>query len=102
GGAGAASRHPRPARPAGRDAMSATPGRHIPVMLDAVLSHLKPAAGETIVDGTFGFGGYTRGILATGASVIAIDRDPDAIAGGAPLVAHHPDRLRLVHGRFGD
>ena len=32
----------------------------------------------------------------------AIDRDPDAIARGAALLARHPGRLHLIEGRFGD
>ena len=35
-------------------------------------------------------------------SVVAIDRDPDAIAGGASLAAKFKKRLMLVPGRFGD
>lgn len=76
------------------------PARHIPVMLDEVLSALSPRAGETVIDGTFGAGGYTRAILETGASVVAIDRDPDAIAAGRALEAQAGGRLKLVHGRF--
>lgn len=76
--------------------------RHVPVMLDAVLAHLSPKAGEVHVDGTFGAGGYTRAILATGAAVIAIDRDPTAIAAGRALEAEAGGRLTLVEGRFGD
>lgn len=87
---------------AGREADDAAggAGRHIPVMLDEVLAALSPKAGETIIDGTFGAGGYTRAILATGADVVAIDRDPDAIAAGRALEAEAGGRLRLVHGRF--
>ncbi len=84
----------------GADDAVGGPARHIPVMLDEVLAALSPSAGETIVDGTFGAGGYTRAILATGASVVAIDRDPDAIAAGRALEAEAGGRLRLVHGRF--
>lgn len=76
------------------------PARHIPVLLDEVLAALAPKPGETVVDGTFGAGGYTRAILDRGAGVIAIDRDPDAIAGGADLVAASGGRLTLVHDRF--
>ena len=76
------------------------PARHIPVLLDEVLAALKPAPGEVIVDGTFGAGGYTRAILATGASVVAIDRDPDAIAAGRDLEAQSGGRLRLVQAPF--
>jgi 16S rRNA (cytosine1402-N4)-methyltransferase len=60
------------------------PIRHIPVLLAEVLEAVAPKAGDVIVDGTFGAGGYTKAILATGASVVAIDRDPDAIAAGGP------------------
>ena len=76
------------------------PARHIPVMLAEVLAALSPRAGETIIDGTFGAGGYTRAILDAGADVIAIDRDPDAIEAGRVLAAEAGGRLRLVHGRF--
>ena len=74
--------------------------RHVPVMLAEVLEALAPAPGRRIVDGTFGAGGYSRAILEAGADVIAIDRDPTAIAGGAALVAAFGPRLTLVDGRF--
>jgi 16S rRNA (cytosine1402-N4)-methyltransferase len=78
------------------------PARHIPVMLDEVLAALAPAAGEVVVDGTFGAGGYTRAILAGGASVVAIDRDPDAIAAGRALEREAGGRLRLVQAPFSE
>ncbi len=74
---------------------------HTPVMLAEVLEALDLSAGKVIVDATFGRGGYTQAILATGAQVIAFDRDPDAIAAGEKMAAQNP-RLRLVHGAFGD
>lgn len=76
--------------------------RHIPVLRDEVLAALAPQRGETHIDGTFGAGGYTRAILSTGAQVIAIDRDPDAIRDGAALVAEAEGHLQLVPGRFSD
>lgn len=76
------------------------PVRHIPVLLAEVLKALEPKAGETIVDGTFGAGGYTRAILEAGASVVAIDRDPDAIAAGREMEQQSGGRLRLVHAPF--
>jgi len=74
--------------------------RHIPVLLSEVLEALRPAAGEVIVDGTFGAGGYTRAILGAGASVVAFDRDPNAIAAGKALVASADGRLNLVEAPF--
>lgn len=76
--------------------------RHVPVMLAEVLSALSPRAGSAIVDGTFGAGGYSLAILEAGASVIGIDRDPSAIAGGAELARAGNGRLILVQGRFGE
>nr|WP_170125093.1 16S rRNA (cytosine(1402)-N(4))-methyltransferase RsmH [Pseudaminobacter salicylatoxidans] len=76
------------------------PARHIPVLLDEVIAALAPKPGETIVDGTFGAGGYTRAILATGADVIAIDRDPDAISAGREMEAGSGGHLRLVQAPF--
>ena len=78
------------------------PARHIPVLLDEVLAALAPLDGASVVDGTFGAGGYSRALLGAGATVIAIDRDPDAIAAGLAMVEEFPGRLRLVHGRFSD
>ena len=80
-----------------------TGGGHVPVMLAEVLETLAPRDGGTYLDGTFGGGGYAHAILSAAACTLyAVDRDPDAIARGAALVARHPGRLHLVEGRFGD
>ena len=76
--------------------------RHVPVLLADVLQALRPREGALIVDGTFGAGGYARALLERGAQVVALDRDPGAIRGGADLVAHWDGKLRLVEARFGD
>jgi 16S rRNA (cytosine1402-N4)-methyltransferase len=72
---------------------------HVPVLVDEVIAALAIHDGDILVDGTFGAGGYTRAMLAAGAGrVIALDRDPEAIAAGPSLV---PDsRLTLVEERF--
>jgi 16S rRNA (cytosine1402-N4)-methyltransferase len=72
---------------------------HAPVLLDEVVDALQPRAGKTLVDGTFGAGGYSRALLDAGASVIAFDRDPSArrFAEGLPA-----ERFRLVEGRFSE
>ncbi|GJE26339.1 16S rRNA (cytosine(1402)-N(4))-methyltransferase RsmH [Methylobacterium organophilum] len=91
-----------------RKAAAAAPveAPHVPVLLAEVLAALGPASGEAarvLVDGTFGAGGYTRALLEAdpAGSVVAIDRDPTAIAAGASLVAASGGRLSLVQGRFG-
>ncbi|MDO6963523.1 16S rRNA (cytosine(1402)-N(4))-methyltransferase RsmH [Rhizobium alvei] len=86
----------------GTDDAIGGPIRHIPVMLAEVLEHLAPASGQSILDGTFGAGGYSRAILEAGADVIALDRDPNAIAGGAALLADYPGRFQLHHSNFSE
>jgi len=80
----------------------ASAAEHLPVMLREVVDCLAPQDGGIYVDGTFGRGGYSLAILAAAnCAVIAIDRDPGAIAAGKPLVAQHAGRLELIEGRFG-
>ena len=76
------------------------PVRHIPVMLTEVLAALSVNEGDAIVDGTFGAGGYTQALLDAGARVVAIDRDPDAIAAGRAMEAASGGRLHLVQAPF--
>jgi 16S rRNA (cytosine1402-N4)-methyltransferase len=68
---------------------------HIPVLLNEVIAALSPRSGERHIDGTYGAGGYSDAILASGADVIAFDRDPDAIA-----ASRSHDRLTLIEDRF--
>ena len=75
---------------------------HVPVLLNPLLAAVAPVRG-TWVDGTFGAGGYARGLLAAGAElVIGIDRDPAVFAMAAEWAGGYGDRLRLVQGTFSD
>ena len=77
--------------------------RHVPVMAREVVDALQPRDGGRYLDGTFGAGGYTTAMLdRADCQVIAIDRDPDAIAAGQALAERYAPRLRLIEGRFGD
>ncbi len=77
--------------------------RHVPVMAREVVDALQPRDGGRYLDGTFGAGGYTAAMLdRADCQVIAIDRDPDAIAAGQVLAERYAPRLRLIEGRFGD
>lgn len=74
---------------------------HIPVMLAEVVNALTPIDGKTYIDGTFGRGGYTEAILnESNCTIIAIDRDPDAIQEGQKLASEYKGRLTLVQERF--
>ena len=76
--------------------------RHIPVLLSQVLAQLNPQDGEAYIDGTFGAGGYTRAILeAARCRVLAIDRDPAAVARADELCTEFPGRLIAVEAPFG-
>ena len=77
--------------------------RHIPVLAREVVDALRPRDGGCYVDGTFGAGGYSSAVLDRAqCQVIALDRDPDAIATGQALAERYAPRLRLIEGRFGD
>ena len=69
---------------------------HQSVLLAEVVEALRPAPGQKVIDGTFGAGGYTKAILAAGGNVIAIDRDPSAIAAGQPLAAASDGKLKFI------
>ncbi len=71
-------------------------------MLEEVLTALAPQPGEVYLDGTFGGGGYAKAILdAAECKLIAVDRDPVAIARAEALAETHP-RLLPQPGCFGD
>ncbi len=78
------------------------PAPHVPVLLGPLLQAVAPVAGLW-VDGTFGAGGYARGLLDAGADrVIGIDRDPAVFRMAAAWAGACGDRLRLVQGTFSD
>ena len=79
-----------------------TEGRspHIPVLLGPILALCAPIRGIWL-DGTFGAGGYARGLLDAGAQrLIGIDRDPLALAMAEDWRGTYGDRLSLVQGTF--
>jgi 16S rRNA (cytosine1402-N4)-methyltransferase len=77
---------------------------HTPVLAAEALAGLALEAGGYYVDATFGRGGHTALILqALGPEgcVLALDRDPEAIAAGRHRFADEV-RLTLVHASFAD
>jgi len=75
---------------------------HTPVLLDEVVQALEPAAGQLVVDGTFGAGGYARAFLQRGAEVIGFDRDPSAARFAEPLASEYSGRFQLLERRFSE
>lgn len=69
---------------------------HVPVLLAEVMDALRPGPGQTLIDGTFGAGGYSRAFLAAGATVIAFDRDPSAQVFAGALAAEPGFRFVLA------
>jgi 16S rRNA (cytosine1402-N4)-methyltransferase len=75
--------------------------RHIPVLGRRAVEYLDVRDGGIYLDTTFGAGGYSRAILdAARCNVIAIDRDPGALAQAADLSAASDGRFVLVEDRF--
>jgi 16S rRNA (cytosine1402-N4)-methyltransferase len=83
-----------------------TEGRyHDPVMVNEVVDLFRPLSEGVVVDATFGGGGHTVELLrhlADGMEIVAIDRDPEAVANAAKDSAESGDRLRVIEGNFGD
>lgn len=73
---------------------------HRPVLVQESVELLAPRAGSLIVDGTCGGGGHTSEILRTGADVLALDQDPDAIDFATENLSHFGDRVTLRQANF--
>jgi 16S rRNA (cytosine1402-N4)-methyltransferase len=75
---------------------------HEPVMAEEVVAFLAPSGDALLLDGTVGGGGHTRRILEAcpGCRVVAVDRDPEAIAEARASLGPLAQRVRFVHRRF--
>jgi len=75
---------------------------HVTVLLKEAVVALAIKAEGTYVDATFGRGGHSRRILSEldeKGRLVALDRDPQAIAAGAAIA---DSRFLLVHHAFGE
>ena len=73
---------------------------HSAVLLQQAVEGLKVRGDGCYVDCTFGRGGHSRLILARlgqGGRLLAVDRDPQAVAAGGEI---DDGRFRILHGRF--
>jgi len=76
----------------------------VPVLLGPAVAGLNLKPDGCYVDGTFGRGGHSRAILeelGTSGRLLAIDRDPQAIA-EAPSMLKDDARLELIRGEFAE
>jgi len=74
---------------------------HSAVLLEEAVEGLKVRGDGSYVDCTFGRGGHSRLILARlgqRGRLLALDRDPQAVAAGGEI---DDRRFRILHGRFG-
>ncbi len=75
---------------------------HVPVLKDEVLQFLAIRPDGFYVDGTFGRGGHSRAILeqlGPRGRLLALDRDPDAVAFARDLQAADT-RFQIVHSAY--
>ncbi|MEY2551706.1 MAG: rRNA (cytosine1402-N4)-methyltransferase [Verrucomicrobiota bacterium] len=75
---------------------------HRPVLVSESVELLAPRAGSVVVDGTCGGGGHSAEILGTGADVVALDQDPDAIEFAREKLSEYGGRVTLVQANFRD
>ena len=77
-------------------------GYHEPVMAAEVMELMGPSGSGLYLDGTVGGGGHSRLLLEMCGQcrVIAVDRDPEALAAAEALLAGFGGRVRFLRARF--
>ena len=73
---------------------------HRPVLATEAIELLAPRPGSLILDGTCGGGGHTEAILRTGADVLALDQDPDALEFAGARLTNFGSRVTLRRANF--
>jgi len=73
---------------------------HRPVLATEMIELLAPRPGSLILDGTCGGGGHTEAILRTGADVLALDQDPDALEFAGARLTNFGSRVTLRRANF--
>jgi 16S rRNA (cytosine1402-N4)-methyltransferase len=73
---------------------------HRPVLAAEVMELLVPRPSSLVVDATCGGGGHTEAILRSGADVLALDQDPEAIQHAADRLARFGGRITLRQANF--
>jgi 16S rRNA (cytosine1402-N4)-methyltransferase len=76
------------------------PPYHLPVLPVEVDRWMDAKSGDVIIDGTLGGGGHTSLFLQKGATVLGIDRDPEAIAYATRRLAAYADALKIFQANY--
>jgi 16S rRNA (cytosine1402-N4)-methyltransferase len=80
--------------------MPAAVGYHLPVLPAEVAAWMAAGPESFIIDGTLGGGGHSEILLSTGARVLGIDRDPEALVHARQRLANFGGRFDTWEGNF--
>ena len=79
--------------------------RHVPVLFDEVMTALDIKENGIYIDGTVGGGGHSSGIcerLGEGGTLIAVDRDEEALNAASSRLEGYKCQKRFVHANYSD
>ena len=77
--------------------------KHYPVLLKEILSIISPQNGGTLIDCTFGQGGYTKEFLKfQKINIIAIDRDPECKIIAQKIKQTYKERFSFFNKKFSE
>lgn len=77
-------------------------GYHLPVMPVEIVEMMEAVPGKFIIDGTLGGGGHSELLLKQGATVLGVDRDPEALAHATQRLASFGNRFSTFHANFSE
>jgi 16S rRNA (cytosine1402-N4)-methyltransferase len=75
---------------------------HLSVLPSEVIETMDAASGKFIIDGTLGGGGHTELLLKAGATVLGVDRDPEALAHAQARLAAFGSRFSTYQANFSE
>jgi 16S rRNA (cytosine1402-N4)-methyltransferase len=74
---------------------------HATVLTEEVARLFSPLEGVLVLDGTLGGGGHAEALLAAGARVLGLDRDPRALVASSARLSRFGDRFACEEAPFG-
>ena len=75
---------------------------HLPVLSEEVVDMMAADSGKFIIDGTLGGGGHSELLLQSGASVLGVDRDPEALAHAGERLSGFAPRFSTYQANFSE